>query len=980
MTSYKALIIGVEDYKDPQFKKRLGTLTALREIELRLQQGGWQTRFLHNGHQQISQRAGLTQILEAIDELKNADHCLVLISTHIVNRRLIPYDARYAFLEQSSLSLDEILVSLPAHSGLLLDAMLSAESIKTLEWVISAGKESEGNLALFSSYGPSSFLHACTLSLNHCPLDQELSVANLFNMMRTYNAPHTLCHYFSEDASNHSLLSPIPLKPNEAKSIKSMPLNPGQSRFMADGRYHILRMIGEGGIGQVYLAYDNQLKVYRAIKVMKLPKTLKESERIHLHGRSLQAARAAQALSEYTHHVVHVYDLGIDNQSQSPFTVMEYVDGVTLSHRLQRQALSLDQVYDICLQLAETIGIAHEQAMVHRDLKPDNIMLIKRGDQENYVKLLDFDLVKMESSEVKTKEGQILGTLEYMSPEQLRGADIKASADVYAFGAILYECLSGYRANSGKTQRELIKTLLDTGVTPLETRAPHIPQVLCNLVNQCLSLDPELRPPNGLAVHHTLLKLQKYKSTLSRASIMPWTQEGQASHEQILQIRLEKGQYDTLTPHLGRPKISISRENHNHINSTEPLEETTQQNRLNTLKQQVLQRTDSEKVSEDLKMISEETFTQESNHSHSDLNQLTSLSDLHNNQSANSKATLQNAIVSIETSSVNDQTSSIDNHTSSIDNHTSFKIILLSIFSLAMLFFCLYLWFHFEDQGSNKDLKSTTRTHLNTAKDLNSSSLSLHSSQSQQEIKLNISKQDSSNSSSKTSSNLIQKGDQVVHGNSTTHMPWSPLPSISLLPIPGVDWSEVKVKLEDQYRVYYGGGLAEQLALLTYESHFRKFKGEKIHKTWQTNTELRKILLTNLPLAAIQQRQGIRLAQDTFQELLANRPKMIELYQLGTFLKLPHAFVVMESKGCPSLTSADHVTEIRASIKGYRGMKYHCTVEQQGQECHTKFKKIYGKAKSVHEKLRLKISYFPAASMLQKSIHLNTKTIRCSIR
>ena len=75
---------------------------------------------------------------------------------------------------------------------------------------------------------------------------------------------------------------------------------------------------------------------------------------------------------------------------------LEYVDGVTLSHRLQRQALSLDQIYDICLQLAETIGIAHEHNIVHRDLKPDNIMLVKRGEQENYVKLLDFDLVKME--------------------------------------------------------------------------------------------------------------------------------------------------------------------------------------------------------------------------------------------------------------------------------------------------------------------------------------------------------------------------------------------------------------------------------------------------------------------------------------------------------------------------------------------------------------------------------------------------------
>ena len=168
----------------------------------------------------------------------------------------------------------------------------------------------------------------------------------------------------------------------------------------------------------------------------------------------IQSAKAAQELSEFSHHVVQVYDIGIDEETEMPFMVMEYLKGITLNERLYRSpVLNLEQIFTVGLTLCETLAIAHQQNVVHRDLKPDNIMLIKRGGSDLFVKLLDFDLVKVESGDVKTQEGQILGTLEYMSPEQLKGQDIDARADVFALGAILYECFSGVRANPEKSAR-----------------------------------------------------------------------------------------------------------------------------------------------------------------------------------------------------------------------------------------------------------------------------------------------------------------------------------------------------------------------------------------------------------------------------------------------------------------------------------------------------------------------------------------------
>jgi serine/threonine protein kinase len=233
----------------------------------------------------------------------------------------------------------------------------------------------------------------------------------------------------------------------------------------------------------------------------------------------IQSVKAAQELSEYTHHVVQVYEIGIDEETELPFMVMEYLEGVTLNSRLYRDPrLNLEQIFEIGLTLCETLAVAHQRNVVHRDIKPENVMLIDRGGSDLFVKLLDFDLVKVDSGEVKTQEGQILGTLEYMSPEQLKGNEIDARADVFSLGAILYECFSGVRANAGKNQRQLVRTLLDQGVRPLEEVAPHLPQEICSLVNRTLSLKPEERPKDASELTRLLRPLQHFKPALSRMS------------------------------------------------------------------------------------------------------------------------------------------------------------------------------------------------------------------------------------------------------------------------------------------------------------------------------------------------------------------------------------------------------------------------------------------------------------------------------
>ena len=259
-------------------------------------------------------------------------------------------------------------------------------------------------------------------------------------------------------------------------------------------------------MGRVFSATDTRLSADRAIKLLSLPDELSDEQRISLGGRLTQEARASMTLSDETHHVVRVFDVG-ESEDGQPFLVMELLKGETLTESLQDGAMDHSRALKIARQIAEALACAHRSGMIHRDLKPDNVMLIERGDDSDFVKLLDFGLVKMDNADVRTQTGIAIGTFQYMSPEQLRGQQPDPRMDVFAFGCVLYEMLSGVRANPGTSQPELFAVLLDKGVAPIASLKSGLDEALMRFVDECVQLDPELRPADGQALVQALDEL-----------------------------------------------------------------------------------------------------------------------------------------------------------------------------------------------------------------------------------------------------------------------------------------------------------------------------------------------------------------------------------------------------------------------------------------------------------------------------------------
>src|SRR3990172_4008291 len=229
------------------------------------------------------------------------------------------------------------------------------------------------------------------------------------------------------------------------------------------GPYDILSPLGAGGMGEVYKAKDTRLDRMVAIKV--LPSHLSDNTA----GRE-RLEREAKAISQLNHpHICTLFDVG--NQDGTDLLVMEYIEGETLLDRLKKGALPPDKALEYGIQIADGLDKAHRAGIVHRDLKPGNIMLTKSG-----AKLLDFGLAKLkaslaepEGSELSallteqkplTREGAILGTFQYMAPEQLEGKEADARTDIFAFGTVVYEMVTGKKAFQGKSQASLIASIL----------------------------------------------------------------------------------------------------------------------------------------------------------------------------------------------------------------------------------------------------------------------------------------------------------------------------------------------------------------------------------------------------------------------------------------------------------------------------------------------------------------------------------------
>jgi eukaryotic-like serine/threonine-protein kinase len=259
------------------------------------------------------------------------------------------------------------------------------------------------------------------------------------------------------------------------------------------GPYEIVAPLGAGGMGEVYRARDERLKREVAIKV--LPSSFSAD-----HDRLRRFEQEAQAAGALNHpNILTIYDVG--THEGSPYVVSELLEGETLRNRLAGGAFSPRKVLGHALQIAHGLAAAHERGIVHRDLKPENIFVTRDGR----VKILDFGLAKlahaqevgsasqMATAAAGTQPGVVLGTLGYMSPEQVRGKPADARSDIFAFGAILYEMLSGRRAFSGDTAADTMSSILMKDPPDLSLTNQNISPGLERVVRHCLEKDPEQR-------------------------------------------------------------------------------------------------------------------------------------------------------------------------------------------------------------------------------------------------------------------------------------------------------------------------------------------------------------------------------------------------------------------------------------------------------------------------------------------------------
>ena len=271
------------------------------------------------------------------------------------------------------------------------------------------------------------------------------------------------------------------------------------------GPYEILTPLGSGGMGEVYRARDTRLDRTVAIKVL----SAEVSSRPEVRARFDREARAVSSLAHP--HICTLFDVG--HEDGVDYLVMEHLDGESLARRLERGPLPAGELLRHATDIADALDAAHRQGVVHRDLKPGNVMLTRAG-----AKLLDFGLARVGApaagvsglsesptvSQPLTGEGTIVGTLQYMAPEQLEGHEADARTDIFAFGAVLYEMATGKKAFEAKSRASLIAAIMERDPPPISSLAPLAPPALDRIVKRCLAKDPEQRWQTARDLKHEL--------------------------------------------------------------------------------------------------------------------------------------------------------------------------------------------------------------------------------------------------------------------------------------------------------------------------------------------------------------------------------------------------------------------------------------------------------------------------------------------
>ncbi len=258
------------------------------------------------------------------------------------------------------------------------------------------------------------------------------------------------------------------------------------------GRYEVIGELGQGAMGIVYKAKDPLIDRIVAIKTINLNQALEEKE--EYEARFYQEAKAAGRLSHPN--IVTIYDVG--KSGDVAYIAMEFLQGRELREALNETPLPpLDQVLDIVVQVAQGLAYAHEHGIVHRDVKPSNVMVVRDG----HVKITDFGIARMASASVRTQTGMVLGSPKYMSPEQVMGKATDQRSDIFSLGVMLYEMLTGQVAFNGENVNAIMYQILNTVPPPPSTLNPAVPDMLNFIVAKALakSLDERYNDAGELA-------------------------------------------------------------------------------------------------------------------------------------------------------------------------------------------------------------------------------------------------------------------------------------------------------------------------------------------------------------------------------------------------------------------------------------------------------------------------------------------------